>query len=257
MEKLAGLDFDTADIESYAQRNCKKKGFITKQPTEEYVISEPFLYPFREVHFFGESNRLLASSLLDEYLFSSVTDNNEWLLLWRPRYTEAAVEEVNLVSTDSLPIAEEDAICDFVGKMLDSRTSQQQELETVNKKIRESNSLFRSAASLFLPRSPTTIRQQETMTQEKTSVDAWVKATSIVLNLSPSEKPTRVEVGSRLFAKMVVILYKSIETKQKRPLVLESPLSGTLNDTRKSGRPMSRLLSLNQICFRLIFQKFL
>ncbi|TFF93826.1 hypothetical protein EU546_05720 [Candidatus Thorarchaeota archaeon] len=255
MKILVGYDFKGADLSSFAAENCQKRGFIRREPTEEFTISDPFSYPLRLIHFYDASDRCLSTSLLDEYLFETVEDKNEKILLWRPRYARAETSDRSVETTQKTAPKPDEAVREFVKSLVASREESMERLESLNKDLKDSASLYRSIGSLLLPRSPTGIREQEDIAQKKRTVDGWVKATSLVLNLTPADRPTRVEVGERVDMEMILIIYNNLVDAGQRAMVLEGPVSDSLSDTKTSGRPLTRLLSLNKDCFRLVLEK--
>jgi hypothetical protein len=125
MKYLTGYSFVDSDIESFAKRNQKKKSIFNREPIENFRISKPFWNPYRTIHFFNANNQLIATSVFDESNFPLVTDENEHLLLWRPRYADVNIKDAASESAGDLSLPEEESLQVFLMEIMDRRNEVQ------------------------------------------------------------------------------------------------------------------------------------
>ncbi len=247
-----GYEFDTIKLDSFASRNARKRGVIKREPVEGYNISKLFLHPYRRVHFIDSEAQVIAQSMIDEILYPYVEDRNEQLLLWRPRYPHVETIDTPEIFNEN---PEMSGLHEFLINLLESREHLQEESIKLANDLYNVDSPYRSTASLLVPRSPSGIRRHEKLSDEKRITDGWLRAISLVQNMTESDSPVSIEIGERVFVRTCVILFTNEESNNERMLILENPLSHRIEDTELSGRALTRLVSLNSKCFQMLKER--
>jgi hypothetical protein len=183
-----------------------------------------------------------------------VVEETEQLLLWRPRYAE--VPSIPIQTTSDIPsLPSVSYIQEFVEREMESRNSRIDASSELREELQDRQPLHRSTMSLILPRSPSSLREQEAINRRKREADSWLKAKSLLMNLKLTDQPSYVEIGERIFVNTVVLYYQSLSFDNERITVLENPLSNSLEDAEVSGRALTRLAFLNKQCFKLLLDR--
>ncbi len=251
MKGLVGFEFKKADVEKFARASSKKRGIIKQQLRETYTISNFFWSPFRIIHFLDDDERIISKSLFDESHFSLVTDQNEQLLLWRPRYSEVEFQDIPEKDVRQY-ISNESDLQQYLNKIIEARNEAMDAVMKLDEEYKESQPSHRTVTSLVLPRPPSSLRKQEDIEKRKRAADGWLRAISLMLNLEPEDIVNTFTIGERVYIESMIIHYRSVTDGSERILVLENPVARNLNETKVSGRALTRLAFLNKECYDLV-----
>lgn len=249
MKMLEGLALDNENLHSLAKRKLRKKGIFRTELLERFEVAYPIWRVFRCIHFHDSTNEIISTSLLDEGLAPFVSGFEESLLLWRPRYdglnqVEAPIDiSLNDEEKNRIEVLES-----IVNELITIRQAAQNELIGLSEEFVKTQVDWKSTASLLLPRSPSSIREQEEIAKKKRTVDGIVNASSLVINSSSDSIVESMTVGDCVFVETVLIKYTAIENGSVRILALENPSAESIEDTVSRGRALTRLSEVNHSC---------
>ncbi|KXH72893.1 MAG: hypothetical protein AM326_00780 [Candidatus Thorarchaeota archaeon SMTZ-45] len=249
MKMLSGLQLDEQSLHSLAKAKAMKRGVIRREILESYEIAHPIWRIFRHVHFLDANSEVISASLFDMELASLVESFEESLLLWRPRY-DGLLQE-NTPIEYSLDTGDENGIKvleSIVNELIEVRQSAQNDLIGLTKEFMKTQISWKSTASLLLPRTPSSLREQEDIAKEKRSADGLLNASSLVMNSSSDSLVESMKIGESVLVETALIKYTAFENDSVRILVLENPSAESIEDAVSKGRALTRLSEINHRC---------
>jgi len=253
MKMFTGPTFSHELLHSLANARTKKKGLLSREPLEIFEIKHPIMRGFRQVDFFDENDELIASSLLDVEMASMVEILEERLLLWRPLYVGLTKEDTpfefstNTIKQEDLEIV--------LNEMISIRKEACIELDELKNEFGSAQDGWKSSTmSLFVPRTPSSLRKQEKIADAKRTVEGVVKAISLVTNCPLESKIESARMGEYVLVQTTFLRFIINEDGSMRILVLENPSSEDIKEALMKGRALTRLLELNKGCSDYIVQ---
>jgi hypothetical protein len=253
MKILKGPNYDDASLYSYAMAKTRKKGLLRRESLEYYTIGKKTMRVFRFIHFFNNEGQPISTSLIDDECASISMDFEERLLLWRPRYVNLAQEEMPFEFPKEKASDEKvKSVQVAVEELIKERKTAQEQLAELQPKITKIHEGWRSTASLFLPRSPSSIMKDEDIAKMKRSKDAVVRASSLVIGCPDTASVESATIGDSILVATTLIKFSSIDDNSMRILVLENPSAQDLEDALSKGRALTRLIEINEKCRHII-----
>ncbi len=253
MKILKGPNFDEESLDSFAMTKTRKKGLLKKESLEDYKIGQKIMRVFRYIHFIDNEGESVSRSLIDEEFISITMNFEERLLLWRPRYVDLTEEEssfkfpVKKVSDEKVK-----ALHNAVEELISQRKTAQEQLDDLQPEISKIQDGWKSVASLFLPRSPSSIMKQEDIARMKRSKDAVVRASSLVIGCLDTSFIESATIGDSILVATTLIKFSSYDNESVRLLALENPSAQNIEDAVSKGRPLTRLMEINEKCRQIL-----
>ncbi|MHA2041165.1 MAG: hypothetical protein ACW975_04820 [Candidatus Thorarchaeota archaeon] len=163
---LSSREFDSEAVQEFFESKSKKRGLFKREPLED-VIHFPLIWrPFRFVHWLDEDDECAGISLIDEELASSVELNeDEQILLWRPRYANLEINECeDCKPIESSAASNEDSVQKIVDALVKRRNDAQDAFEELAPDGRGADP--QRALALVIPRTPGRARKREKIADE-------------------------------------------------------------------------------------------
>ncbi|MHA2119318.1 MAG: hypothetical protein ACW98J_10400 [Candidatus Thorarchaeota archaeon] len=249
---LSSREFDSESVQEFFESKSKKRGLFKREPLEE-VIHFPLIWrPFRFVHWLDEEGEPLGVSLIDEELASSVTLNeDEQILLWRPRYANLETHECeDCKPIDSGAAANDDSIQKIVDALIKRRNDAQDALEELTPDGRGADPQI--AVALVIPRTPGRARKREKLADEIRYHHGILVGTSLVSDVPQEAKVQRGEIRDRAYVGTYLAEFRNYKTDDIRFGVMETPGTSSLRAAWSLGRALTRLCELSDASRKLI-----
>jgi len=253
MKILKGLNINDDLLHAFATLKTKKKGLIRRESLEHYQIGKKIVRQFRYIHFFDAEGEFISTSLLDEEFASIVKDFEERLLLWRPRYINLVKEEASF-EFPGIKTNNEEALRFVAEELINTRKKAQENLLSLQTEIAKTQNAWKSTASLFLPRTPSSIMKQEDIARMKRSEDAVIRASSLLIGCSDYSVIESVKIGDSILVATILIRFSSHNGESNRILVLENASAENFEDALSKGRALTRLLDINEKCRQIMIE---
>jgi len=249
MKMLAGPMFSNEVLDSFATTRTKKKGLLKREPIEIFEIGQPIMRIFRQIDFYNEDDEFVSTSLVDVELASLVNAFEENLLLWRPLYVGLVHEGAPFDLSRNRLGHDKETLETITNQMINVRKAAQKELEEFKDEFAKVQSDWKSSSmSLLIPRSPSSLREQDRLANIKRTAEGIIKAVSLVINCPYDSKVKSTAIGEYVFVLTTLIRYTSIIDDSIRIIALENPSAENIDDAHMKGRALTRLLEKNQDC---------
>ena len=256
MKMFEGPTFSNEVIHSFAEARIKKKGLLKREPIELFEIGQPIMRVFRQIDFYNEDDEFVSTSLVDVELAPLVYVFEENLLLWRPLY-------VNLVQGNT-PFDlyrnrlghDKETLEIITNQLINARKAAQEEIEEFRDEFAKVQSGWKSSSmSLLIPKSPSSLREQERVESIKRSAEGIIRAVSLVINCSYDSRINSAAIGEYILVQTTLIRYTSLVDDSIRILALENPSAERIEDALWKGRALTRLLDINSNCRNYIVDR--
>jgi hypothetical protein len=109
--------------------------------------------------------------------------------------------------------------------------------------------------SAFIPRSPTGLRKEEELAEERRISYSLLLAISLMTNSSESDIITGYEIGECIHVGTIVASFWNSMTNKTRLVFLETPGALTIDESLRSGNALTRLCQINNVCQNYIKDK--
>ena len=246
MKALESPNFSRNDIERYFASKIRKKGIIKRETSEEMIVTQLFWRPFRIVRWHSSEGGEVSTSLVDEALCAEEMNDDESLLLWRPKYT--VVELVEIHDAVLVETIDEYSVKKVVDALIKRRNDAQQRLYELEPEVHAIQADRRVSASFILPRTPGGLRRDEEIMSKRQPDLGIMLATSIVMNCPEGSEIIEATLDERVLVGTVLAKYTEIETGKSRNLHLEMPGAETLRVAERNANALTRLCSKNENC---------
>ncbi|MFX1369825.1 MAG: hypothetical protein ACFFAY_14615 [Promethearchaeota archaeon] len=245
MKIFSGPNFDTDALESYFGKRTKKQGFLGREPLETVEVSSRLWRPFRFIHWLDSDYKELGVTLLDESIDGSLLDQDEQLLLWRPRYVDLKVEDSKTIEQ---PESAAEPKEDMAKRIADGLIKRRQDAQSA---LLESNPDalgvdMQAAFSFIIPKLPKSQRQRSRLQDEVRSLVAVIRGTSMVAKVPQEALIHSSGIGERVFVGTYVVKYRNLSTDEMRFEFMETPGADSLKDSLSRGLPFTRLCELSK-----------
>ncbi len=252
MRVLSSREFDSESVQEFFESKSKKRGLFKREPLEN-VIHFPLIWrPFRYVHWLDEEGEGVGISLIDEELSSSVVLNeDEQILLWRPRYANLETHECKKSKpADSDVTVDDDSVQKIVDALVKRRNDAQDALEELTPEGRGADP--QTALALVIPRTPSRQRKREKIADEIRYHHGILAGTSLVSDVAQEAKVQRGEIRDRVYVGTYLAEFRTHKTDDIRLGAMETPGASSLRSAWSLGRALTRLCELSDASRKLI-----
>lgn len=245
MKVFSGPKFDTDVLQSYFEKRTKKRGFLSREPLETVEVSSRLWRPFRFIHWLDSDDKDLGVTLLDESIGESSLNQDEQLLLWRPRYVDLKIKDSNAIQQTEPIVESKDGMAEKIADgLIKRRQDAQSALLEYNPDALGVD--MQAAFSFIIPKLPKSQRQRSKLQDEVRSLVAVIRGTSLVAKVPQEALIHSSEIGERVFAGTYVVKYRYLDTDEMRFEFMETPGADSLKDSLSRGLPFTRLCELNK-----------
>ncbi len=252
MKIFEAPDYSRNTLTKFFEGQARKEGVFSKRNLETLESIKILLRPFRKISWklksTSDSKERTSISFIDEQLSSVISDSDHRFLLWRPRYANLRILELEESNEECIECENTDAIQQLIDDLILHRWNGQELDDELRPKLRTLQADPLSAIALIVPRSPYGLRREEAILVERKEVHSFVLASSLVTNCSPKDIMTAGEIGERVFVKTIAAEYHDTSGHDTRLLILETSGTNSLRDAKKSGAALTRICNLYSNC---------
>lgn len=253
MQVLPSLKFDQEPLTRFLSKRIQTQGIFRSRPLETLTV-HPFVWrAFRRVRweYVTEDRGPVRSSysLIDEQCAGVVSDFNESILLWRPRYAEITPKSLpNLVDFPIDAVSEDRILQVQIKTLIENRKIAQLTLSGVTPSLREQQSGVITGLGAFVPRTPARRRREEILVAERKPAQGTLIATSLVTNCPETSEILKGDLDERVGVGTIVAELRHLEKGTTRFLILETAGVSSFDEALTMGRALTRLCELNPNC---------
>jgi hypothetical protein len=256
MKMFEGPTFSNEVIHSFAEARIKKKGLLKREPIELFEIGQPIMRVFRQIDFYNEDDEFVSIGIVDVELAPLVHVFEENLLLWRPLYVNLVQGNTPFDLSRNRLGHDKKTLETITNQLINARKAAQEELEEFKDEFAKVQSDWKSSSmSLLIPRSPSSLREQERLSRIKRAAEGIVKAVSLVINCSYDSRIKSAAIGDYVLVQTTLIRYISLVDDSIRILAIENPSAENIEDAFLKGRALARLLDINPTCQNFIMDR--
>ncbi|MHA2313353.1 MAG: hypothetical protein ACXADC_14995 [Candidatus Thorarchaeota archaeon] len=245
MRVLSAREFDSEAVHEFFESKSKKRGLFKREPLED-VTSFPLIWrPFRYVQWISDDEDICGMSLVDEELASSVSLNeDEQILLWRPRYANLESHECE----DCQPVksgvsVNDNSIQRITDALVKRRNDAQEALDELSPEGRGADP--QAAMALVIPRTPGRLRKREKVADEIRYHHGILVGTSLVSDVPQEARVQGGIVKDRAYIGTFLAEFRNLGSDDIRIGAMETPSASTLRAAWSLGRALTRLSELN------------
>jgi len=241
---LCAREFDAESLQEFFESKSKKQGLFKREPLEETKYHPLIWRPFRYVHWLSEEGEELGISLIDEELACSVLLNeDEQILLWRPRYSDLDTCECEDCQPVALDIAsEQDSIQKIVDALMERRKGAQLTLAELSQ---ERGVDPQAALALVIPKTPGRQRKKQRIEDKIRHHHAILAGTSLVSDVPQEAIVKSGEIRDRVYVGTYVAEFRDYTCGDVRLGFMETPGASSLRAAWSLGRALTRLCELS------------
>lgn len=242
---LSAPEFDSEAVQEFFESKSKKRGLFKREPLEEMNHFPLIWRPFRFVHWLDEEGEQLGASLIDEELASSVSLNeDEQILLWRPRYADLETHECKDCKPVPSGAANDDSIQKIVNALIKRRNKAREALEELAPEGRGSD--MQTASALVMPRTSGKQRKKQKVADEIRYHHGILAGTSLVLDVAQEVKVHRGEIRDRVYVGTYLAEFRNHNSGDVRIGAMETPGVSSLRAAWSLGRALTKLCELSE-----------
>lgn len=246
MLEFESTSFDPIDLEKYFLKKRRSKGFFKKELEEKFVKFIEVRRPFRIVDLEVQNESIVrkVKTFIDENACSWVVDHNQMLLLWRPRYSDITMKEVELEDCVEV-LTSENELKSSIRNFIDMRQNAQDQIQNLDPDLRKLQSDYMSVTSFIIPRTTRKLKDEDKILENRKETHSILLASSLVASLSPEDVVCSFSIGERVYVRTLIASYKHKYTEETRIIVLENVSASSLDNAIKNGLALTRLCELN------------
>lgn len=252
MKVFEASDYSTENLTKFLERQTRKQGVFKKENLETLVRVKILYRPFRRILWKAEkvigSEKLTSISFVDEELSAVISDSDHRFLLWRPRYANLSITDIEEYDGEYIDCENTEAVQQLISDLILHRWNGQELDEELRPKLRSLQADPLSAIMLIIPRTPYSLRREETILADRKEIHSFVLASSLITNCNPKDILVEGEIGERVFVRTIAAEYGDISSDKTRLLLLETPGTKSLHEAMKSGMALTRIYDLYPEC---------
>jgi hypothetical protein len=242
---LSAPEFDSEAVQEFFESKSKKRGLFKREPLEETNHFPLIWRPFRFVHWLDEEGEQLGASLIDEELASSVSLNeDEQILLWRPRYADLETHECKDCKPVASGGANDDSIQMNVNALIKRRNNALDALEELAPEGRGADP--QTALALVRPRTLGRQRKRDKVADEIRYHHGILVGTSLVLDVAQEVKVQSGEIRNRVYVGTYLAEFRHYTSGDVRIGAMEIPGVSSLKAAWSLGRALTKLCKLSE-----------
>ncbi|MHA1636397.1 MAG: hypothetical protein ACTSUB_00135 [Candidatus Thorarchaeota archaeon] len=246
MKEQESQKFSQGVVQEFLVSKIKKKGVLKKIPIETLKVYMSIDRWFRTVQFTTKSGNVYTS-LVDELLSQYVSEFEDSLLLWRPKYVTGQMSEF----TGSLSSEEEqerkNKVLQIVERIVRKRKESGKKLSELDESIKKVKVNLQSSVAFLLPKPPSSLRKDESKLAEWREESAIFIASSLVTNCPTDEEIETIELQNGVYVNTHLGIYSNNESGSKRIVALETTRAKTMEDAMRYGRALTRFCDICEI----------
>jgi len=247
LKVFEALEYTTDELKEFFEKQIRREGILKRRDLEVLDDIQLVQRPFRKILWKLEnpsgSEEKVRCSFIDEELASMIRDSDHRFLLWRPRYAILQINESE-DSVDIPSIDNADAVQEVVDELVLLRWKGQELDDELKPRLRNIQADPLSAIALIVPRTPYGLKREAKILEERRDIHSFLIASSLVMNCSPKDIVTSVNIGERVFVKTIIVKFREFSNEMSRMLYLETPGASSLRDAQKSGLALKRICDL-------------
>lgn len=240
-------EYTTDELRAFFENQIRREGVLKRKNLEVLDDIQLVQRPFRKISWKLEnpsgSEKKERCSFIDEELASMISDSDHRFLLWRPRYAILKIKESE-GSVDIPFIDNADKVQEVVDELVLLRWKGQELDDELKPRLRNIQADPLSAIALIVPRTPYGLKREAKLLEERRDIHSFVLASSLVMNCSPKDIVTSVDIGEQVFVKTIIAKFREFSNEISRMLFLETPGASSLRDAQKSGLALKRICDL-------------
>ncbi|MHA2065343.1 MAG: hypothetical protein ACXABY_13290 [Candidatus Thorarchaeota archaeon] len=243
---LSAREFDSEAVQEFFDSKSKKRGLFKREPLEK-VKHFPLIWrPFRFVHWLDEEREQQGVSLIDEELASSVSLNeDEQILLWRPRYADLETHDCEECKpANSSVVLDDDIVQTIIDALVKRRNNAQETLEELTPDGRGVDP--QTALALVTPRTSGRQRKKEKIADEIRYHHGILVGTSLVSDVAQEAKVRSGEIRDRVYVGTYLAEFQDHNTADVRFGAMETPGVSSLRAAWSLGRALTKLCELSE-----------
>lgn len=201
---------------------------------------------FRTVQFTTKSGNVYTS-LVDGILSEFVSEFEECLLLWRPKYVDIQAPEFTEILSSEMEQAQKSMIVGVIEMVVQKRKESGEKLLELDPSIKKIQVNRRASVAFILPKPPSSLRYEEKELAKWRKESGILLAASLVTNCPSNEEIVKIELKDNVLVNTHLGIYTNTESGRKRIVALETTRANNLKDALKNGHALTRFFEICEI----------
>lgn len=246
MREQESRNFSPDMIREFFTAKIKKTGLMKRNPIETLEVYMSIGRPFRNVQFTTKRGNVYTS-LVDEILSEFVSEFEECLLLWRPKYVDIQIPEFTESPSSELELAQKSRVAGVIEMVVQKRKESGEKLLELDPTIKKIQTNLQASVGFILPKPPSSLWKDEMELAKWREESGIFLASSLVTNCPSNEEIEKIELKDKVHVYTHVGIYTNTESGRKRIIALETTRANNLRDALKYGRALTRFFEISEI----------